>query len=156
MKKSMVFRQPLLVALASLILAVFTNSSIAGEQYTKRGYAVSGYDTVAYFTLGAPTKGDKKIKTEWNGATWLFSSEEHKELFLANPEKYAPAYDGHCAFAAGVGKKVSARPDLWKIIDGRLFLNYSKAANNRWLENPESYIKDGDVNWLELGKKPAA
>ena len=146
----------LLALIISFTIAIFAQTSLAGEQYTKKGYAVSGYDTVAYFTVGAPTKGDKKISAEWNGATWLFASEENKQLFLADPQKYAPAYDGHCAFAAGIGRKVSAKPHLWKIIDGRLFLNFSKAANERWLENPESYIKDGDVNWVELSKKPAA
>ncbi|EGG94918.1 twin-arginine translocation pathway signal sequence domain protein [gamma proteobacterium IMCC1989] len=138
------------------LLFIFSSLSFAGEQYTKRGYAVSGYDPVAYFTIGEPTKGDKNISAEWNDVKWLFSTEEHKNLFLANPEKYAPAYDGHCAFAAGIGKKVSAKPTLWKIIDDRLFLNFSKAANKRWLDNPESYIKDGDENWKELGEKPAA
>jgi YHS domain-containing protein len=130
--------------------------AMAGEQYTQQGYAVTGYDTVAYFTVGAPTKGNKAISSEWNGAEWLFSSEANKQLFLANPEKYAPAYDGHCAFAAGINRKASAQPTLWKIIDDRLFLNFSKAANTRWLDNPEDYIKDGDENWKQLGQDPAA
>jgi len=152
-----VLQASLLSLVASVLITLFASNSFAGEQYTKKGYAVSGYDTVAYFTLSAPTKGEKTISTEWNNATWLFSSEENKDLFLANPTKYAPAYDGHCAFAAGVGKKVKARPDLWKVLDGRLFLNYNKASNSRWLENPEDYIKDGDINWKEsLGAKPAA
>jgi hypothetical protein len=138
------------------LLFIFSSLSIAGEQYTKRGYAVSGYDPVAYFTIGEPTKGDKNISADWNESKWLFSTEEHKPLFLANPEKYAPAYDGHCAFAAGIGKKVSAKPTLWKIIDDRLFLNFSKAANKRWLDNPEDYIIDADKNWTELGEEPAA
>jgi hypothetical protein len=142
--------------ISGLLLLFFASSSFAGEQYTKKGYALTGYDTVAYFTLGAPTKGDKNIVAQWNGAKWLFVSEENKQLFVANPEKYAPAYDGHCAFAAGVNKKTSARPDLWKILDGRLFLNYSKAANERWLENHEDYVIDGDENWKELGEKSAA
>ncbi len=146
----------LLALIISFTISIFSTGVFAGEQYTKKGYALSGYDTVAYFTAGAPTKGDKKISTEWNGAKWLFASEENKNLFLADPKKYAPAYDGHCAFAAGINRKVSARPDLWKIIDGRLFLNFSKAANERWLENPEDYIKDGDVNWVDLSEKPAA
>lgn len=145
----------LTMAIATTLL-IFSSLSIAGEQYTKRGYAVSGYDPVAYFTVGKPTKGDKNIVAEWNESKWLFSSEENKQLFLDNPEKYAPAYDGHCAFAAGIDKKVSAKPTLWKIIDGRLFLNFSKAANTRWLDNPEDYIKDGDENWKELGQEPAA
>ncbi len=141
---------------SALIAILFSSSLFAGEQFMRKGYAVSGYDTVAYFTDGKPVKGDKTIVAQWNNAKWIFSSEKNKALFLENPEKYAPAYDGHCAFAAGVGKKVSAKPTLWKIIDGRLFLNFSKAANTRWLENPESYIEDGDKNWTELEKKPAA
>ena len=149
MKRSLLF-------LASVLTLLFTSASFAGEQYTKKGYAVSGYDTVAYFTLGKATKGDKNIVAEWNNAKWLFSSEEHRQLFVANPEKYAPAYDGHCAFAAGVNKKVRAKPTLWKIVDGRLFLNFNNAANERWLENPEGYIEEGDKNWIELEKKPAA
>lgn len=142
--------------IAASVLTLCVHASIAGEQYTKHGYAISGYDPVAYFTIGKPTKGDKTITAEWNNEKWLFSSEENKTQFLDNPEKYAPAYDGHCAFAAGVGKKVGAKPHLWKIIDGRLFLNYNKTANKRWLENPEDYIKDGDENWKQLGEKPAA
>jgi YHS domain-containing protein len=138
------------------LLLILSSVSIAGEQYTKRGYAVSGYDPVAYFTFGKPTKGDKKISTEWNGAKWLFSSEEHRALFLAQPEKYTPAYDGHCAFAAGIGKKVSAKPTLWTIVDDRLYLNFSQAAQKRWLDNPEDYIEDADKNWGELSKEPAA
>ena len=87
------------------LLFIFSSLSFAGEQYTKKGYAASGYDPVAYFTIGEPTKGDKNISAEWNDVKWLFSTEEHKNLFLANPE---------------------------------------------------SYIKDGDENWKELGEKPAA
>ena len=127
----------------------------AGEQYIKKGYAVSGYDTVAYFTLGKATKGDKSIEAEWNGAKWLFASEEHKQLFLDNPEKYAPAYDGHCAYAAGVNQKASAKPTLWSIENDRLFLNYNKKINKKWLEDKDNYIEEGDKNWPELGKKPA-
>ena len=88
-------KRSFVAVMTALLFTVLANSSFAGEQYTKRGYAVSGYDTVAYFTLGKPTKGDKKIVAEYNGAKWLFANEEHKQLFLANPTKYAPAYDGH-------------------------------------------------------------
>lgn len=140
-----------------IFLSVFWGAlASAGEQYTKKGYAVSGYDTVAYFTLGKPTKGDEDIHAEWNGATWLFASEEHKKLFLAEPEKYAPAYDGHCAYAAGVNKKASAKPTLWSIEDGRLFLNYNKSVNEKWLADKGSYIQEGDKFWPELAKEPAS
>ncbi len=59
------------------------------------GAAIKGYDTVAYFTMGKPVKGSEKFSHEWNGAKWLFSSEEHLNLFAASPEKYAPQYGGY-------------------------------------------------------------
>jgi YHS domain-containing protein len=50
---------------------------------------------VAYFTLGKPVKGDSQFGHTWKGATWLFSSKEHLDLFAAAPEKYAPQYGGY-------------------------------------------------------------
>jgi YHS domain-containing protein len=61
----------------------------------KKGVAIKGYDTVAYFTLNRPVEGDKKFNFAWNGATWWFSSMEHRELFVKNPQKYAPQYGGY-------------------------------------------------------------
>jgi len=60
-----------------------------------QGIALKGYDTVAYFTIGKPVKGDSQFGHTWKGATWLFSSKEHLDLFAASPEKYAPQYGGY-------------------------------------------------------------
>ena len=60
-----------------------------------KGVTIKGYDTVAYFTKGMPVKGKDAFSFEWKGATWLFSSKEHMELFVKNPEKYAPRYGGY-------------------------------------------------------------
>ena len=144
---------------ALLFIFIFTASqlSFAGEQFVKNGYAVSGYDTVAYFTVGKPVPGDKNIQAEWNNAKWLFSSEEHKQLFLANPEKYAPAYDGHCAYAVGAKNyKASTIPQAWDIVDGKLYLNYSKGVRKSWNKKQAEYIENGDKNWIKLESKPAA
>jgi YHS domain-containing protein len=59
------------------------------------GVAIDGYDVVAYFTLGQPTKGDSDFSYEWEGAEWRFASAEHLETFKADPEKYAPQYGGY-------------------------------------------------------------
>ena len=59
------------------------------------GTAIKGYDTVAYFTMGKPVKGEEQFAHEWNGARWLFTSSEHLDLFRADPEKYAPQYGGY-------------------------------------------------------------
>lgn len=60
-----------------------------------KGVAIKGYDTVAYFTMQKPVKGSDEYSLEWNGATWLFSSREHLDMFAKNPEKYAPQYGGY-------------------------------------------------------------
>ncbi len=136
---------------------LLASMAFAGPQFVnKKNHSIDGYDVVAYFTQSKPVKGDKNISAQWNGALWLFASEENKALFLASPEKYAPAYDGHCAFAAAQGKKVKVDPTAWKIVEGRLFLNYSDGVQKRWEKDIPGFIKDGDANWSELEAKPAA
>lgn len=89
----------------------------------KDGHALQGHDPVAYFTVGAPTKGNPNISREWNGATWLFSTAEHRELFDADPDKYAPAFGGHCAVAQVMGQELKGSAKRWRIDDDRLYVN---------------------------------
>ena len=112
--------------------------------------AIKGYDTVAYFTQGAAVEGDEEFSTEYLGATWLFSSQENLDLFVEDPEKYAPQYGGYCAYAVSLNKTASIKPELFTIEDGKLYLNYNKKINDKWLENREQYILDADKNWPGL------
>ncbi|MGI9252034.1 MAG: YHS domain-containing (seleno)protein [Pseudohongiellaceae bacterium] len=109
--------------------------------------AVSGYDTVAYFTEGEPVRGSRRYEVEWNGATWRFSSAENKALFEAEPERYAPQYGGYCAWAVSEGNTASSEPDLWRIVDGKLYLNYSNSIQRRWEEDIPGNISKADDNW---------
>lgn len=110
--------------------------------------AVRGYDVVAYFTDGKPLKGDKQFSFEWQGAEWRFASAEHRAAFQAEPEKYAPQYGGYCAYAiAAKDELVSTDPDAWAIVDGKLYLNYSREVQGWWEEKREEFIKQGDRNW---------
>jgi len=112
--------------------------------------AIKGYDTVAYFTENKPVKGKSDFSTEYNEATWLFSSQENLDLFLANPEMYAPQYGGYCAYAVSQGSTASIKPELFTIHDGKLYLNYNEKINNKWNANKEAFISDADKNWPEL------
>ena len=109
--------------------------------------AIKGYDPVAYFTNGAPTKGSDEFSLEYQGATWLFATQENLTLFSNNPEKYAPQYGGYCAYAVSQNTTASIQPELFTIHDGKLYLNYSESVNEKWLESREQYIEKADQYW---------
>jgi len=119
-------------------------------KFKHTGIAIRGYDTVAYFTQGKPVKGDKAISTDWNGAMWLFSSQEHKNLFLAQPEKYAPQYGGYCAYGVANDYLVKIEPEQWQIVDDQLYLNFSKDIQARWAKDISGYIKRADRKFEAL------
>lgn len=112
--------------------------------------AIRGYDTVAYFTQNKAVPGLDEFSTEYKGANWLFSSKEHLALFKGNPEKYAPQYGGYCAYAVSQNKTASIKPELFTIEDGKLYLNYNKSVNEKWLKDKMSYINLADKNWPDL------
>lgn len=116
------------------------------------GVAVGGYDPVAYFTVGKPVKGKKQFETEWDGTKWRFSSAENREAFLATPESYKPKYGGYCAYAVGIGRTAHGDPKQWKIVDGKLYLNYSSGIKRTWEKRQTYYIKAGDKNWPRVLK----
>lgn len=134
----------LLVAMISGVANAATPINLEG------GQAIQGYDTVAYFTEGKPVKGDANISAEYQGATWLFSQEKHKTLFVANPEKYAPQYGGYCAYAAANDALVEIDPTAWDITDGKLFLNYNDRVQKNWLKKKDFYVSKADSFWSTL------
>ena len=118
--------------------------------YKPSGIAVRGYDTVAYFTQGKPIEGKEAFETEWNGAKWRFSSKEHLDLFVTNPEKYAPQYGGYCAYGVAVGNLVKIEPDLWDIVEGKLYLNFDEELQGKWRKDIPGFIKTADNKFDKL------
>ncbi|WP_329602147.1 YHS domain-containing (seleno)protein [Sansalvadorimonas verongulae] len=140
------------------VFAGFSGNAQAGssEYYTTfmGNAAVGGFDTVAYFTMGKAVKGKRKYSWEWAGVNWRFVSRDHLEMFKANPEKYAPKYGGHCAWAVSEkGMLYRGSPQHWKIIDGNLYLNHNPSINKRWLKDFQSHIEKADVQWPALKEK---
>jgi len=137
--------------IALLVLSACMTQAIAAKDpvYTPRfnNFAIKGYDTVAYFTLGEPTKGSKEFQYEWQGAVWKFSNAEHLEMFKAEPEKYAPQYGGYCAWALAKDKLAPVDPKQWHIVNDKLYLNYNAKIKNKWLADHDNLIIKGDTNW---------
>ena len=147
-----------LVTAVSLTIATATASLAAGPELnaSSTGLAMQGYDPVAYFTKGEPTKGNYKITTVYNDALYRFESEEHKAAFEAEPEAYLPAYGGYCAFGAAMGFKFDGDPNYWKIVDGELYLNLSQDIQERWNGDIPGFIQQADANWTDIVNKTPA
>lgn len=118
---------------------------------SKEGVAISGYDPVSYFSSGGPKKGDKRWTHTHKGVTYLFSNLANKQSFIADPNKYEPAYGGWCAYAMGTSaEKVEVDPLTYKIYNGRLLLFYNKFwvnTLNDWNEDEVSYYSKAESNW---------
>lgn len=139
------------IALALIVCAFRPWPAAAQEVYIGvYDWVIDGYDPVAYFVEGKAVKGDNEIWYQWQGGRWLFSSQEHKALFESNPEKYAPQYGGFCAFSMSRAARVGASGEVWSIVDGKLYLQYSPAALARWENNREDNIRRANANWENL------
>ena len=84
--------------------------------------AIAGYDPVAYFAEGKPTRGSPEIEYEWDEHRYRFSRIEHRQMFQADPVRYAPQFANFCAMALGRGEAVEADPENWLISNGKLYL----------------------------------
>jgi YHS domain-containing protein len=111
--------------------------------------AINGYDTVAYFTEGKAVKGSDAFTYRWHDMAWHFSSQEHRDLFAAGPERYAPQYDGFCAWAMTEERLAITDPEVWTIVDGKLYLNCSREAYGKWSRDIPGHIRKADAIWKE-------
>jgi YHS domain-containing protein len=136
--------------LAGLVLAIvgLQPANAAGPVNASwTGSAIDGYDPVAYFEQGQPVEGDGDYSYEWMDATCYFASEENRQKFAADPEKYAPQYGGHCAWAVSQGYTAKIDPEAWSIVGDKLYLNYSKSVQAQWSQDVPGNIAKGDTNW---------
>ncbi len=150
----MSIRRLLIAALLPAALVFHSPAAFAAKDPVYTGtfssLAVSGYDAVAYFVEGKPIEGSDDFEFEWNGATWRFASQSNLDTFKADPETYAPQYGGYCAWAVSQGYTASTDPEAWRIVDGKLYLNYSKSVQTRWAQNIPGNIAQGDKNWPKV------
>lgn len=137
---------------AAALLAVLAVPALADGPVNKTwfGNAIEGFDPVAYHTAGKPVEGSSDFEHEWMGATWRFANAENRDLFAADPETYAPAYGGYCAYGVALGHKPNIDPEAWEIIDGQLYLNLDKNIQARWRQDIAGYIEKADANWPNI------
>ena len=152
--------------IAATVSGFFATTAMAGDQFVdETGFAVSGFDVVAYFDLEqapvgqsqpAAVPGKSTITTEYNGATFAFASTENRDRFLADPAAFVPQYDGHCAYGVSKGGKVPGNPNLWRIVDGKLYLNITENVVGFWEEDIPGNLQLSEANWPDLDPEPAS
>ena len=145
--------KPALIGLIFAVLLLAGCTTFETHYYSKDGVAIQGYDTVAYFTVGRPIPGNEAYSYHWQGSTWLFSSKEHRDLFRTDPQSYAPQYGGYCAWATARDRLVKIDPEVWAIVNGKLYLNNNMKVQLKWEANREVVIAEADRNWPALRDK---
>lgn len=127
--------------MVAIILLVGVALPAAAERNLDEGMVLKGFDPVSYFN-GAPRMGRRTITTEYDGVTWRFANQENRMRFLAAPEKFEPAFGGHCAWGVvDDDDHEDISPASWKIVDGRLLLFY------------KGYLGDGLASWNEAAEE---
>ena len=146
----------LLKRFAAALVGLLLVSQVAftGDFFEVDGVALRGYDVVSYFDANQPTKGLSAYSHEYRGSTFLFASDANLKKFVAQPEKFAPQYGGFCALGTANGYKVKTEPDAFKVVDGKLYLNYNRKVLEIWTRDPPGYITRADKNWPQVAKMP--
>ena len=136
---------------AGILLTPIAASATSDPVYTnwRDNVAAEGYDVVTFFS-GKPQLGKPEYTTLYEGADWYFFTQANKDLFLTNPELFAPQYGGYCAWAVAQGKLAPGRAEHWHVEDGRLYLNYNARIKRRWDKMRAGFIQDADARWPDI------
>ena len=116
--------------------------SVEGEQLAARGY-----DVTAYFLRGKPVRGSASHQLQYKGATWRFASADNLHRFKTDPAAFEPQFGGYCAWAVSQGYIAPGDPEQWKVVDGKLYLNFNARAKEIWEADQADAIKRGHANW---------
>ncbi len=139
------------------LVAIFGLAGTAmAADYTNSTPAVQGYDLVSYQTGKRPIRGNGHFVAVYDGATYQFSSADNQKAFQKDPEKYLPAYGGYCAFGTSVGKKFVGDPEVWRVVDGKLYLNLDTSIQSEWLKDVPGRIKTANTQWHQIKDKDPA
>ena len=136
----------------SVGLAAYALSAAAAEVHETGGIGIKGHDPVAYFDQGRAVAGKPELSVEHAGVTYRFATPEHRDAFRANPVKYLPQYGGFCAFGVAGGYKADIDPEAFSLVDGKLYLNYSKSIRAKWLGDVPGYVGKADAKWPEVAR----
>lgn len=130
--------------------------STASVNTDAAGLALRGYDAVAYFTTGKPTLGEARFAATFDGVRYHFASAENLRRFKERPAAYAPQFGGFCAMGVALDKKLDGDPNVWKIVDGKLYLNVNADVSVAWQRDLKGNIATAVEKWPDIKDKSPA
>jgi YHS domain-containing protein len=138
---------------AQAILGTFVALGAAAGAFNEtNGVAIDGYDPVAYLEEKQATKGNAEFTNRFKGSVFHFKSAANRDAFAAKPERFAPQYDGYCAFGVSRGYKAATSPDAFTVVDGKLYLNFNAVVKAMWTKDMPGFIGKADTNWPTVEK----
>ena len=146
-----------IILLLVLFACLSASAQKAGGKYFNNvdanGIILDGYDAVAFFTDNKPVKGDAAFGFTYEGATYLFASQQHLDLFKTNPEKYKPQFGGWCAYAVSLGRVAPIDVNTFSIVNGRLVIQHNQRAVNGWNKDVQGNLVLADKYWPQVSEK---
>ena len=147
-------RHFLIAAMATVAFA--SPSASFADTVANSVIGARGYDLTTFFSSEKPAHGTGHHVATYDGVDYLFTSDENKKAFEADPQKFLPAFGGFCAFGASIGKKFVADPDVYDIVDNKLYFNLDTKIRAIWAKDITGNVKKAETNWKTIGtKKPS-
>ncbi len=141
--------------LIGTLLIMFTLNASA-DFVSNSTVGAGGYDLVSYQTDKKPIPGNGNFVASIDQVNYIFANQDNLDTFNKNPEKYLPQYGGFCAFGASVGKKFIGDPNVWEVVDGKLYFNLDNGIKSTWVKDIPGNIKKADKHWKKIKNKPAS
>lgn len=116
--------------------------------------ALKGYDPVAYFTDGRPVEGAAQYEVVWDGQRYRFASARHRDLFKADPDKYAPQFGGSCAMNMAAGVRRESDPHNWVISNGNLYVFAGVRGRETFSKAPATHSSKAAAHWQTMKPQP--
>ena len=146
----------LLLFALNLVIDLRAASDAARKQYNldSNSLALQGYDPVAYFTDAKPVEGKADYELAWDGQRYRFASAQHRDLFKANPDKYAPQFGGACAMNMSAGVRRESDPHNWTIVSGNLYVFAGVRGMENFKQNIAETAPKAAANWKSMKPVP--
>jgi YHS domain-containing protein len=127
------------------VLRAATTEQIVSDVHT--GFAIYGFDPVAYFVAGTASPGQDGFEYSFAGVAWRFCNDGNRSAFILEPQAYMPQFGGYDPVGVARGVAVAGDPRLWLIVRERLYLFQSAETRRVFAGNEEYVITSAERMW---------